>query len=91
MESKAVFFPPAIRLVGDLTVLGDARVACSLRGKVRVSGRLEVDPVAVVEGEIRSGSLRIERGATVKADLAVGAQAAVPARRRGLGRLFSFK
>jgi cytoskeletal protein CcmA (bactofilin family) len=65
-------FPPAIRLVGDLTVLGNARIECEVRGRVYVREHLHLEPNAVVHGEIHSGSLRIVPGAEVKADVAVG-------------------
>ena len=89
MESKSVsLFPPAIRLVGDLTVLGNARIACEIRGHIRVRGHLEIDPAAVVVGELRSGSLHIELGAVVKAGLSVGKAAAAPV--QGLSRFLPF-
>ena len=81
-------FPPAIRLVGDLTVLGDARISCEIRGQIRVRGHLAIDRIAVVSGELRSGSLHIEPGAVVKAALFIGKTAAAPV--RGLGRLLPF-
>ena len=65
-------FPPTIRLMGDLTVLGNARIECEIHGKVTVTEHLEVDRGAIILGELRSGSLRIEPGAQVKADLMVG-------------------
>lgn len=86
--SSAALFPPAIRLVGDLTVMGDARIACTLRGRIKVLGHLEIDPIAVIQGEVRSGSLRIEPGASVKGDLFVGKMTAIP--QRGLRKLFAF-
>lgn len=88
MEAKSLsLFPPAIRLVGDLTVLGDARISCEIRGHIRVRGHLEIDPAAVVTGEVRSGSLHVEPGAVVKAGLSVG-KAAAPV--RGLSRFLPF-
>ncbi len=73
MDASSVsLFPPAIRLIGDLTVLGSARIECEVRGRVYVQEHLHVEPNAVVHGEIRSGSLRIVPGAEVKALLAVG-------------------
>ena len=82
-------FPPEIRLVGDLTVLGDARIACEIRGQIRVWGRLEIDRIAVVSGELRSGSLHIEPGAVVKAVLHIGKTAAAPV--KGLSRFLPFR
>lgn len=70
--STVSLFPPAIRLIGDLTVLGSARIECEVRGRVYVQEHLQVEPNAVVHGEIHSGSLRIVPGAEVKALLAIG-------------------
>ncbi len=92
MRAPAVsLFPPTVRLIGDLTVLGNARISCEVRGKVYVQEHLQVAPNAVVHGDIRSGSLRIAPGAEVKGLLAVGRAATakvragtVPALRRFL-------
>jgi len=89
MESKSVsLFPPAIRLAGDLTVLGNARIACEIKGQIRVWGHLEIDRAAVVTGELRSGSLHVEPGAVVKAGLCIGKAAAAPA--QGVTRFLNF-
>ncbi len=64
--------PPELRLIGDLTVFGSARIACELRGKVHVRDHLEIFKEARIDGELRSGSLRIEPGARIKALLLIG-------------------
>jgi len=70
--SSPLRLPPGLRLDGALVVRGDARVACAVKGSLRVEGRLEIAPGAVVDGEVASHSLHIEPGATVRARLAIG-------------------
>ena len=74
MEALAptTVLPPELRLIGDLTVFGNARIACELRGKVNVRDHLEIFKEARIDGELRSGSLRIEPGARIKALLLIG-------------------
>jgi len=76
-DVSTTILPPALRLIGDLTVFGNAHISCELRGKVNVRDHLEVSKEARIDGELRSGSLRIEPGARIKALLLIG-KAAVP-------------
>ncbi|SDU23652.1 Polymer-forming protein [Verrucomicrobium sp. GAS474] len=80
MEATAptTVLPTELRLIGDLTVFGSARIACELRGKVHVRDHLEIFKEARIDGELRSGSLRIEPGARIKALLLIGKAATHP-------------
>ncbi|HEY8966438.1 MAG TPA: polymer-forming cytoskeletal protein [Candidatus Methylacidiphilales bacterium] len=77
-SAPTTVLPPELRLIGDLTVFGNARIACELRGKVNVRDHLEVFKEARIDGELRSGSLRIEPGARIKALLLIGKAAQPP-------------
>jgi cytoskeletal protein CcmA (bactofilin family) len=92
-SSLPLRLPSGLRLDGALAVRGDARIACALKGSLRVEGRLEIAPGAVVDGDVASHSLQIEPGSTVRARLAIGkasapAQAKVAPLRRFLPAAF---
>ncbi|MEF8833259.1 MAG: polymer-forming cytoskeletal protein [Halofilum sp. (in: g-proteobacteria)] len=63
-EDAALIVSPNARIEGDIHV-GRARLHGHVTGTVRVDGHLDVCSGAVVEGDVRYGSMAIETGASI--------------------------
>ena len=67
-EDAALIVSPNARIEGDIHV-GRARLHGHVTGTVTVDGHLDVRSGAVVEGDVRYGSMSIETGASITGTL----------------------
>ena len=67
-DGAALIVSPNARIEGDIHV-GRARLDGHVTGTVTVDGHLDVRSGAVVEGDVRYGSMAIETGASITGTL----------------------
>lgn len=76
--AKGVVIGKSGRITGDIHT-EDAKIAGSVKGKLFIKSRLELEGTAVIEGEIKTARLKLDEGAKVNGTVAVGRQQPVPA------------
>ena len=70
---KGVVIGEGGRVTGDIHT-SDAKIAGTVKGALFVKSRLELEPTAVVNGEIRTARLKLDEGGIVNGSVAVGRQ-----------------
>ena len=74
---KAVVVGSKGSVTGDITT-ADAKIAGTVKGKLKIRSRLELAATSAIDGEIRAARVQLDEGGTISGAVHVGPRNAAP-------------